>query len=532
MDPPPIVQLRIFEGENNEDITLPYNAGLFLFATLEPARAVAQGRVQQAQTNQPVLTGTPVAGISYLDRPQPAGYFIFPDLSVRHEGQYRLTFTLFEELKEPRDADANASNENVAANIHRRCEVKSNPFHVYSAKKFPGLTESTLLSRLVADQGCRVRIRRDVRVRRGRETKQEEGCDNPDDEPTNSGSHPDMTSPSYDNKHSPQQTSEQLVGSESSSTATLPAPPPNPAESQQSPAGYPYQWHQYSQTGHQSHQQAYSQQPQPDQSYAQQYQTQYSPNQPQPLTQYAQYAPAYGYQQSGPSPMIPNPTYAYVPQQQQQPMQPLYAQQQDISSVSQLRSHHQQQQHNMYSSLYDRDAQSSMQHYDPTYQQQQQQQQQQTVDPSSQQPTSATSQSHAPLSSGKPFPPMEVPRVSHTADALGPATTTAPSTQPTVGGRAVAPLGPPPTSQPYRPPLPQYISSTSAAGTKRSYGASFDTSHTEEALRNGARPNVDHVPDWSDHSEEDLQDLDSIRMTYRRADGSFTVVSPRRSWVA
>lgn len=51
-----------------------------------------------------------------------------------------------------------------------RLEVKSKPFIVFSAKKFPGLTESTTLSRIVAEQGCRVRIRRDVRMRR-RDTK-------------------------------------------------------------------------------------------------------------------------------------------------------------------------------------------------------------------------------------------------------------------------------------------------------------------------------------------------------------------------
>ena len=44
------------------------------------------------------------------------------------------------------------------------------PFTVFSAKKFPGLSESTSLSRIVAEQGCRVRIRRDVRMRR-RENK-------------------------------------------------------------------------------------------------------------------------------------------------------------------------------------------------------------------------------------------------------------------------------------------------------------------------------------------------------------------------
>lgn len=127
----------------------------------------------------PVLTGSPVAGMAYLDRPSPAGYFIFPDLSVRHEGLYRLSFSLFEELKEIKDGDnepegsprakdklMNSTPMAPKAHVHFRLEVKSSPFAVFSAKKFPGLSESTPLSRTVAEQGCRVRIRRDVRMRR------------------------------------------------------------------------------------------------------------------------------------------------------------------------------------------------------------------------------------------------------------------------------------------------------------------------------------------------------------------------------
>jgi len=120
----------------------------------------------------------PVAGMAYLDRPTPGGYFIFPDLSVRHEGKFRLSFNLFEELKEDKDADADPSpriadvkplpGSGMAPRSFAlwRLEVKSIPFNVFSAKKFPGLAESTNLSRVVAEQGCRVRIRRDVRMRR------------------------------------------------------------------------------------------------------------------------------------------------------------------------------------------------------------------------------------------------------------------------------------------------------------------------------------------------------------------------------
>jgi len=172
VDPPPIVELRIFEGENEEkDITFQLSANYFLFATLEQARPIAQGRVPTDSSRATVLTGTPVAGMVYLDRPEPAGYFIFPDLSVRHEGKYRLGFSLYEELKEIKDIDradgttVNGQGPEEACVTHR-LEVRSQPFIVYSAKKFPGLASSTSLSRTVAEQGCRVRIRRDVRMRR------------------------------------------------------------------------------------------------------------------------------------------------------------------------------------------------------------------------------------------------------------------------------------------------------------------------------------------------------------------------------
>ncbi|KAI4149389.1 MAG: hypothetical protein LQ340_004658 [Diploschistes diacapsis] len=188
VDPPPVVELKIFDAETKNDVTFSHNANFFLYTTLESARAIAPIRGNNVPAPFPVLTGTPVAGMAYLDRPVPAGYFIFPDLSVRHEGKYRLSFNLYEELKEEKDADMqpmanNARNGLMAPNAHVsfRLEVKSEPFIVYSAKKFPGLAESTNLSRVVAEQGCRVRIRRDVRMRR-RENKPNKDFDDYEDD--------------------------------------------------------------------------------------------------------------------------------------------------------------------------------------------------------------------------------------------------------------------------------------------------------------------------------------------------------------
>jgi hypothetical protein len=170
VDPPPVVELRVIEGETIEsgkDITFDYNANFLLFASLENSRPVAHGRVQTAASQSPpILTGVPASGMAYLDRPSCAGYFIFPDLSIRHEGNYRLNFSLFEETKEDKDVDFGMAESDLPPGFDYRMDIKTDPFQVFSAKKFPGLMESTSLSKCVADQGCRVRIRRDVRMRK------------------------------------------------------------------------------------------------------------------------------------------------------------------------------------------------------------------------------------------------------------------------------------------------------------------------------------------------------------------------------
>ncbi|ORX67176.1 hypothetical protein DL89DRAFT_206438, partial [Linderina pennispora] len=71
-------------------------------------------------------------------------YFVFSDLSVRMEGSFRLRFDLFE-LDD--------------CMVHSRASATSDVFSVYSPKRFPGMMESTRLSKLFADQGLRIRIR-------------------------------------------------------------------------------------------------------------------------------------------------------------------------------------------------------------------------------------------------------------------------------------------------------------------------------------------------------------------------------------
>jgi hypothetical protein len=112
VDPPPVLNLRIFEERNDEqtDITVSYDATFFLVATLDLAKPVARGRVSQVTSSVPVLTGIPCSSANYLDRPHESIWFAFPDLSVRHEGRYTHSFHLYEILKNPNDCDRVATD--------------------------------------------------------------------------------------------------------------------------------------------------------------------------------------------------------------------------------------------------------------------------------------------------------------------------------------------------------------------------------------------------------------------------------------
>jgi hypothetical protein len=174
-----VITLRIFEVDEQDiatDITANYEATFMLYASLEHARPMAKGR-QMEPHQSPVLAGVTVASAAYLEK---AAFFIFPDLSVRHEGLYRLRFSLFEGVKRNDDFDLGTNLDDGGSepvrreDVFNRLDVVTEGFQVYSAKKFPGLDTSTLLSIQLSEQGCRVRIRKDVRQRRGTKVQKTE----------------------------------------------------------------------------------------------------------------------------------------------------------------------------------------------------------------------------------------------------------------------------------------------------------------------------------------------------------------------
>ncbi|KAJ8651942.1 hypothetical protein O0I10_012462 [Lichtheimia ornata] len=77
-----------------------------------------------------------------------AGFFIFTDLAVKQEGEYRLHFSLFEIAGD---------------NVQNRQSMLSDTFTAYEPKRFPGPLEPTTLSRCLYNQGIKMRIRKEYR---------------------------------------------------------------------------------------------------------------------------------------------------------------------------------------------------------------------------------------------------------------------------------------------------------------------------------------------------------------------------------
>ncbi|KAF1990063.1 hypothetical protein K402DRAFT_401538 [Aulographum hederae CBS 113979] len=534
VDPPPIVELRVFE--DGEERTFSYNANFFLFATLENARTIAQGRVQPSTTPMPVLTGTPVAGMAYLDRPSPAGYFIFPDLSVRHEGKYRLSFALFEELKDPKDMDSEEGNGFLPNQTHvsHRLEVKSAPFTVFSAKKFPGLTESTALSRMVAEQGCRVRIRRDVRMRR-RENKgaKDDWDENEYGENNYDRGHQTPTPDAYgqnastpiDNNDRPRSVSNASVASygvpqrrtsmeQMSQNYNQQHYPPHigpqaPQNTYPQQMSYPQSQPQYQ--GHYPQQQQNMMQP-PQVPFQNQYQAPPPMPMPPQMAPNQMASPNYGYMQN----QFPPPTYDQNQHVRQNSMEypptptdyrRVSMQQQQNVPQPQMQQYHasNQMMNAPFGSLDD----SYSRHNSMTQPPQMQPTNPMSMEPSSLPSTSAGLPSLAPL---KTLQPMEKNDISSPAYAT-PVTGSSENMQ---------------TPIDYQNSMPKFaVQPQTNPGTKRTFSSSFDTQHMEQPLRQGARPSVPYMDDpetrhlsQMDGTMDEESVFEESAMSYRRADGT------------
>ncbi|EJT77068.1 developmental regulator VosA [Gaeumannomyces tritici R3-111a-1] len=144
IDPPPIVQLR---RSTRKDPHQHFLHSPYYFMTCRLIAADDQSEEPSSKS----LLGTLVSSLHRLrdSDNHDGGFFVFGDLSVREEGTFRLMFSLFDLNR--------AEYDNVATAI-------TAPFTVHPAKSFPGMTESTFLTRSFSDQGVRLRLRKDSRT--------------------------------------------------------------------------------------------------------------------------------------------------------------------------------------------------------------------------------------------------------------------------------------------------------------------------------------------------------------------------------
>ncbi|ORY34163.1 hypothetical protein LY90DRAFT_459971, partial [Neocallimastix californiae] len=166
IEPSPIIQLCVFNENHEPYVQCLYNSNFFIIASLleENKTLNSQGQydykvlTMDKYKSKKMLLGTTVASMQRLkDLDGSHGsFFIFYDLSVPIEGTFRLKYSLYE-MKQGKT-------------IYRTCAI-SEPFTVFSYKNFPGYKESSALAKYFAEQGVKIKIKKDVNVPRVRYSK-------------------------------------------------------------------------------------------------------------------------------------------------------------------------------------------------------------------------------------------------------------------------------------------------------------------------------------------------------------------------
>ena len=189
IDPPPIVQLSLtdFDPLSSTDVSelrWPFNvvhcALLSVpsppYADLSDTDVTTVTDPNDANKLSRRLMGTLVASPFIGTDPDAAAspdpnarlgcFFIFPDLSCRQNGRYRLRFTLMKVNVEMTPTGGQSSI--IGA-------VESDVFEVFSAKDFPGMRASTTLTKELKLQGAAVSVKKGNEAKAGKKAKRRGG---------------------------------------------------------------------------------------------------------------------------------------------------------------------------------------------------------------------------------------------------------------------------------------------------------------------------------------------------------------------
>ncbi|KAI8890474.1 hypothetical protein K501DRAFT_236797 [Backusella circina FSU 941] len=153
IDPAPILKLIVLDEVDNilkDPIdTIFYVVHVSLWSADMSTKIDSVGTSQIPETR--ALVGSVVCSCSTLKdlNNEDGYYFAFPDLSVRITGEFRLQFSFI-----------HIERSNVLTHVF------SEPFIVHSAKSYPGIRESSHLSKHLARQGLKLTIRTHVRSKK------------------------------------------------------------------------------------------------------------------------------------------------------------------------------------------------------------------------------------------------------------------------------------------------------------------------------------------------------------------------------
>lgn len=164
IDPPPILELKIMNRETGAPEQDP-NAMLALTCSLlSPDGNDDETELPPAHPDMPStrrLMGTLVASpYQAKDERGTAGtFFVFPDLSCRSPGKYRLRFKLLR--VDPTNTTPGSISGSVAG-------ITTEVFSVYTAKDFPGMRASSALLKALRRQGLNVGVKKGSEARKGK----------------------------------------------------------------------------------------------------------------------------------------------------------------------------------------------------------------------------------------------------------------------------------------------------------------------------------------------------------------------------
>ncbi|KAI7895594.1 velvet factor-domain-containing protein, partial [Mucor mucedo] len=146
IDPPPILQLFIEKPDGTLQNAHEDESNLSLFV-VQCDLVSSDGTESRSHVFNPSSAiSPPITNITNHSS----------DLSVRIEGTFCLKF-MFMNL---------SAGDPLTMSTQVSDDVISNPFTVYSAKNFPGMTDSTSISQCFAQQGIKISIRKGRRIRR------------------------------------------------------------------------------------------------------------------------------------------------------------------------------------------------------------------------------------------------------------------------------------------------------------------------------------------------------------------------------